>query len=324
MEGNCFAIDVARTKKLKVFDIATEKMYTIQPKSEDILDFAEKVGESTWYVEEGGGFDLLKLLLLDKKCTVYTIPGIRVKEYRGELGLKKEKGETGDETDAKLIGQLAQKNPELFYRYEERDKIVTEISLWTKLRHDVERRMVVQKNQRSAVEDVLKFYSGKFPGAQGIAELLDSEIKGSQRLFDALRRVIAKKVAPHILWQKFLKDINGIGPVIAGDLIVRIRRPERFEFGKGRGKFRLRRLAGMVTKKGNQTFDHRLKGALYQYALGQVRHKNPKLTQFKEEYAKKHPDWTKGNVHNKAMKKLETKFLDQLFGVWKELERNGG
>ncbi len=324
-----FAVDVARTKKLKIFDIATGKMHTIQPQAEKVVAFIEKADKSyPWYMEEGGGFDLLKLLLLDRQHTVYTIPGIRVKEYRDSLGLKKEQGETDDETSAKLIAQLAQKKPELFYRYETGDILVTEISLWCRTRHVVEKQMVAQKLRRSAAKDILEFYSERMPDAKKILSLVDVEIENSQRLFNSLKGVISKKVEQHILWEKALKNVKGVGPIIAGDLIARIRRPGRFENGRGRAKYKLRKLAGMIEKKGNQKFDHGLKRALFHFAESQVRAVgspwNVKLKKFKEEYKVKHPDWTKGNIHNKGMKKIETKFLDWVFGVWRNLENNGG
>ncbi len=137
--------------------------------------------------------------------------------------------------------------------------------------------------------------------------------------FNQYTSELNKLVVEHPIWNGYLKDTKGVGPACAGGLISGIKRASKFG-----SKYSLRHYAGMITKKGNQGFNHSLKRALYFFAEGIIKARTPIWRELydniKTYYANKHPDWIRGKVHNYAIKFTQTKFLDTLYKKMVEVE----
>ena len=99
---------------------------------------------------------------------------------------------------------------------------------------------------------------------------------------------------------------------MAGGLIAGIKRASKYD-----DKYSLPSYEGMITKKGNQGFNHQLKRTLYFFVEGITKGKNKNwkklLDNMKVYYREKHPDWEKGKIASYARKFVETKFLDKLY-----------
>jgi len=281
------------------------KLKTIPPTIEEFKKFLAKIKKPTnFYFEEGGG-DSFKLLARRNDHQVFTIPGKRTKEYREEKGLEK-----SDEADAVVIGMLAKSRPDEFYQFQELDEVTARISIIYKQRLDVEMMMVRAKNQLFALKNRLEIinldgYEKKVIKGK---ELI---IKDIEKDFDRQTRILEKQVKKHPLWMYF-EGVKGVGAAVAGGLIARIKRASRFP-----SKYSLRHYAGMITKKGDQEFDHKLKRALYFFTEGIVKARTPEwrdlYDNMKVYYANKHQDWSKGKVDAYAKKFVQTQFLDKVY-----------
>jgi len=301
-------------KELKVFDLEHGKSKTMTPSVGEFSKFLDKaVGKNSFYFEEGGG-DSFKLLARRQGHQVFTLPGIRTKECREGLNLPKT-----DENDASAMKILIKETPEDFYEFKELDEITARISIIFKERADTEKVMVATKLRLFALKNRLELVNlGGYE--EEAMEKKEAIILALEEDFGLQTKLLKIEVRKHPVWEDYLKGIKGVGPAVAGGLIAGIKRASRFN-----DKYALRKYAGMVTKKGNQKFNHQLKRALYHFSEEIVRQNTPiwrKLyDDMKVYYAEKHPDWKKGKVSNYAKKFIQTKFLGELYSEIKMAER---
>ena len=301
-------------KELKVFDLEGGKSKTMTPSVGEFSKFLDKVGkESSFYFEEGGG-DSYKLLAKRERHQVFTLPGVRTKECLGGLELPKT-----DENDAFAIKLLIEGHPEGFYEFKELDVITARISIIFKERADTEKVMVATKLRLFALKNRLELVN--LDGYEGEAiEKKEAVIRALQEDFELQTKLLKAEVKKHPVWDDYLKGIKGVGPAVAGGLITGIQRASRFT-----DRYALRHYAGMVTKKGNQRFNHQLKRALFHFSEEVIRQNTPIWRKLYDDikiyYGDKHPDWKKGKVNNYAKKFVQTKFLNELFEEMKMVEK---
>ncbi len=301
-----YSIDWATKKELRVYDIKKDKMKKVSPTISEFSKFLSKIKKPTsFYLEEGGG-DSFKLLARRAGHKVFTIPGKKTKEYRDNLGMEK-----SEEVDAIIIGQIAKNNPEQFYQFNEMDALTARISILFKERADTEETLVRQKNRLFALKNRLELIN--LDGyKEKVIEKKEDIIKVLQEEFKLQTKLLGKELAKHPLWIEYLKNIKGVGPAVGAGLIARIKRASRFT-----NKYSLRHFAGMITKKGDQQFDHKLKKTLYFFTEGVIKQRVPVWRELydnmKEFYKTRHSDWSKGKVNNYAKKFVQTKFLDSVF-----------
>jgi len=301
-------------KELKVFNLEKGKSKTMTPSVEEFSKFLDKIeGKNSFYFEEGGG-DSFKLLTRRKGHKVFTLPGIRTKECREGLKLPKT-----DENDAIAMKLLIKEYPEDFYEFKELDETTARVSIIFKERADTEKVMVATKLRLFALKNRLELVN--LDGYEEVAmEKKEAIIQALEEDFELQTKLLQIEVRKHPVWKEYLKGIKGVGPAVAGGLIAGIKRASRFD-----DKYALRKYAGMVTKKGNQKFNHQLKRALFHFSEEIIRQNTPIWRELYDDmkiyYAEKHPDWKKGRVNNYAKKFVQTKFLGELYEEIKMAER---
>ena len=213
---------------------------------------------------------------------------------------------------------MAKENPELFREFALLDIITAKICMLFNIRKDTEENLVRAKNRLFSLNKILELLDlGKSKD-----KLLDKEketIKALSEKFKLQTNELDKLIKKHPIWINYLKDEKGIGAVVAGGLISGIKRASKFD-----DKYSLRHYAGMITKKGNQQFNHQLKRTLYFFIDGIIKARTPiwrgLYDNMKVYYAGKHSDWKKGKVDNYAKKFVQTKFLDGLYKKMVEVE----
>lgn len=258
-----------------------------------------------FYFEEGGG-DSFKLLADKNGYKVFTIPGKLVNDKREESGIEK-----NDENDVKIIFAMVESDLGLFREFALLDIITAKICVLFKIRSDTEQNLVRAKNRLFSLNKRLELLDlGK--DKEKLMEKEREVIKRLEGKFTLQTNSLEKLVEKHSLWINYLKNEKGIGAVVAGGLIAGIKRASRFE-----DKYSLRHYAGMVAKKGDQTFNHNLKRTLYFFIEGIIKARTPiwrdLYDKIKIYYAEKHSDWKKGKIDNYAKKFVQTKFLDELY-----------
>lgn len=305
-----YGVDWAVKKELKIYNIEKGKVKSMPSTLEVFAKFLGKLKEPTnFYFEEGGG-DSFKLQARRAGHEVFTIPGKQIKEYRDEFGLAK-----SDEVDAVLIGKFAKAYPNRFYQFKELDETTARIAILFKGRKDTEETLVREKNRLFALKVRLELIS--LDGhKKKVIKQAEGVIKALQKKFEGNTKLLKLAVKDHPL-NSYFENIKGVGPAVAGGMISSIKRAGRFD-----DKGSLRHYAGMVTKKGDQGFNHDLKRALYFFCVSIIKARTPVWRELydnmKVYYQQKHPDWKKGHINNYAMKFVETKFLDT---VYKEMKK---
>lgn len=309
-----YSIDWAVKKELKVYDIQKDKLKSIPAALEAFAKFLQNKKPTKFYFEEGGG-DTYKLQARRAGHEVFTIPGKQIKNYRDQLGLAK-----GDNADAVIIGRFVQHYPERFYQFQELDDTTARIAILFKERLDTEKTLVRTKNRLFALKLRLELIN--LDGhKEKVIKRKENVIKALEQEFNDQTKLLFREIKKHPL-NSYFEGIKGVGPVTAAGLIATIKRASRFD-----DRYSLRHYAGMVKKKGDQTFSHPLKRALYFFCTSIIKSRTPfwrKLyDNMKIYYKDKHPDWRKGRVNNYAMKFVETKFLDTVFKKMKKIEEEG-
>ncbi|MBA7491158.1 hypothetical protein ES702_01703 [subsurface metagenome] len=307
-----YAVDWATRKEIKVCNTQTGKIKNLPNQIEQWERWLRTLRPSDFYLEEGGG-DSFKLLCRKLGHKVFTVPGIWVKRQREAFGLKKD-----DRVDVVVLSNVVKLQPTLFREFQEDDILIAKVYLVYKGLEKTERTMVQEKNRLFALQKQLELFS-----LDGFEKKLISRqkdlVKSFQRKFETETKLLKRVVHQCPQWKEFFEPIKGCGERTAGGMIGSIKRWDRFP-----NRYHLRSYAGMKKKKGDQNFKHPLKRALYFFAKGIIRIKNKfwyrLYLEMKKYYAKKHPDWKKGQVNNWAMKFIETKFLDQYYNYCK----NGG
>lgn len=316
-----YSVDWAVKKKLIVYNLKTKKLKELGNDIESMMKFAGslKSGDSL-YLEEGGA-DSLKLCAFRQGCSVFTIPGKDVKDYRDELSIEK-----SDKADAVIIGELAKLRPDGWYQFREEDTLTSEIAVLFKERLETEKTMVRAKNQYIALEKRTQFMKID----KGVLDRKKKVIKALDELFTVQTRGLEKRIKPHPLTAELIK-IKGVSTVVIAGLIAGIKRIGRFE-----SKGSLRHYAGMIPRDTKENYPdpkklakaHRyvrpLKRALYFFMDAVIKQRTPEWRELYDEmkkyYAGKHMDWRKGKVDAHAKKFVERKFLDFVYDTWKGLE----
>lgn len=301
-------------KELKIFDLEDGRSKTMTPSIMEFSKFLDKIKkENSFYFEEGGG-DSFKLLARRKGHQVFTLPGIRTKECREDLKLPKT-----DENDAVAMKLLIKEYPEDFYEFKELDETTARVAIIFKERSDNEKVKVATKLRLFALKNRLELINLNGYEKE-IVEKKEAVIEALEEDFELQTKLLEAEVRRHPIWNDYLKGIKGVGPAIAGGLITGIKRASRFD-----DKYALRQYAGMVTKKGNQKFNHQLKKALFYFSEEIIRQNTPIWRKLYDDmkiyYGDKHPDWKKGKINNYAKKFIQTKFLSELYEEMKMVER---
>jgi len=263
-----FSIDWAVKKKFQIYNVAKKKLKSISPTREAYDKFFDKLKDThSFYIEEGGG-DTFKLLALHHGHKVLTTPGKKVHDLREKLELPKT-----DEGDVVIIGILAVEQPQVFYEYQEDDKLVMKIHLlyheYAKVVQDCTRK----KNQLFAFKNRLELLASK-KEVKKIVKKREDTIKAIEKEKIALSRQLTKLLAEHPLWVNLLKDIKGVATVTSAGIIGSVRRFSRFP-----NKYALRKFAGMIQKKDNAEYNRHLKQALYNFIEGIIKKRTPTLAE---------------------------------------------
>ena len=308
-----YAVDWATKKDLAITNDG-KKVKFISATIEGFDKFLNSLNGDKYqfYFEEGGG-DSFKLLADRNGHKVFTTLGKNTDNRREKLGIEKT-----DENDVKIIFDMAKDNPELFREFALLDLITAKICVLFKIRKDTEENLVRAKNRLFALDKRLELLDlGKSKG-----KLLEKEeiyIKALSEKFKLQTNELDKLVKKHPVWENYLKNEKGIGAVVASGLIAGIKRASKYD-----DKYSMRHYAGMITKKGNQQFNHQLKRTLYFFIEGIIKARTPIWRELYDNmkiyYQEKHQDWSKGKVNNYAKKFVQTKFLDKLYNKMLEVE----
>jgi len=299
-----YAVDWAIKKTLRIYDIRKDKLKELKPTIEDFGKFLSKLkNKGPFYFEEGGG-ETFKLMAYRAGHPVYTVPGIKVKNLREELGLNK-----SDEVDAVTLGLLAKNQPGIFYQFEEKEVLDAQIKLAFRVRYATKKNKIREKDRLFALRQKVElmnldgYEKELIIKQEGVVKALEEKFKNDTKVLDKL-------VRKHKYWE-FFKDIKGVGPAIAGGLIGEI------NLRNTPGKYNLCSYAGMKKKKGDQNFNHYLKDALITAAKEFHSHKTPgwknMYDSMKKFYKEKHPDWNEEKVKAYTKKFVATKFLIEFY-----------
>ncbi len=225
----------------------------------------------------------------------------------------KERGSAND-----LVRNSRTGLPSPFYLFQESDADIAEIKILFRAHEDLKREMVREKLKRIAFGMKFKIAQVADDRVKKILFQKDASIVAKEKELEQLKKVLEKKVMQFDVWIKYLKAIKAVDPVIAAGLI-----------GELGGKYfdtdeSLKHYCGMVAKKEFHDYNRFVKGVLYQFAEQVIRQTTPNWRELYDNmkvfYANKHADWSKGKVNNHAKKFIETKFLLEFWGTWKELE----
>lgn len=225
----------------------------------------------------------------------------------------KERGSAND-----LVRNSRTGLPSPFYLFQESDADIAEIKILFRAHEDLKKEMVREKLKRIAFGMKFKIAQVADDRVKKILFQKDASIVAKEKELEQLKKVLEKKVMQFDVWIKYLKAIKAVGPVIAAGLI-----------GELGGKYfdtdeSLKHYCGMVAKKEFHDYNRFVKGVLYQFAEQVIRQTTPNWRELYDNmkvfYANKHADWSKGKVNNYAKKFIETKFLLEFWGTWKELE----
>jgi len=145
--------------------------------------------------------------------------------------------------------------------------------------------------------------------------------------FAEIEQNIAKRIGSivrqHPTW-KWLHQVKGVGPVLAGKLVGLVGPDEAMERRDTVSK--LWAFAGLapgqkLVKGQKASFNRRLKSLMYVIATSMLRAQGKFAEVYysaKEYYAANRPDWTPMHCHMAALRKMEKLFLACLWQVWRE------
>jgi len=308
-----YAVDWATKKDLAITNDG-KKVKFISATIEGFDKFLNSLNGDKYqfYFEEGGG-DSFKLLADRNGHKVFTTLGKNTDNRREKLGIEKT-----DENDVKIIFDMAISNPELFREFALLDLITAKICVLFKIRSDTEQNLVRAKNRLFSLNKRLELLElGK--DKDKLLEREKETIDKLKKQFELQTKTLEKLLKEHPVWNDYLKNEKGIGAVVASGLIAGIKRASKYD-----DKYSMRHYAGMITKKGNQQFNHQLKRTLYFFIEGIIKARTPIWRELYDNmkiyYQEKHQDWSKGKVNNYAKKFVQTKFLDGLYKRMVEVE----
>lgn len=230
---------------------------------------------------------------------------------------------SSSENKAGGVGLVLDENPifqvpTCFYLFKEIDASISELKILFREHEDLKKDMVREKLKRIAFEMKFKIAQVADDRVKKILFNKDASIVAKERELEQIKKVLEKKVKQFDIWNKYLKEIKAVGPVIASGLIGELG-GRHFDSDES-----LKHYAGMVAKKDFYDYNRYVKVILYQFAEGIIKHRTPKWRELYDNmrlfYAKKHADWSKGKVNNYAKKFIETKFLLEFWNKWRGIE----
>jgi hypothetical protein len=307
-----YSVDWAIKKQFQIYNVEKNELTSISPTGEAFEDFFSKIpGLDSFYIEYGGG-DIFKLMALKYGHRVFTILGKKVKEEREKLELPE-----SDENSAKVIGVLAKTHLEEFYEFQESDVLTLKISLLYREYEKIVEDRTQKKNQLFAMKRRLQLLTSEKEVKKMIKKRKDTITALDKEVY-AIQRQLSKLLEEHPLWVGYLKNIKGVGIVIAAGLIGSIGRIKRFHSWDG-----FRHFAGMMPRETSKNYSHHLKKVLYYFVEEIIKNRTPMWRKMyddaKEEYKKKHPDWIKGKIDAYAKKFVQTEFLYSIYKYAKSL-----
>ena len=313
-----YSVDWALRKDFRFYNLSTEKVQNIKNSLEKLEGFLNSLNESTTFLIEQGGGDSFKIMAYRKGHVVLAVPGKRVKEFRDELALDKtelEKQGIADEADAILIGELYKQHPEFFREFSELDKKTAEVKVLFRTYMDLQKDKVREELRRQAFVKKAELLDISKDVLDAILEQKAEVVHRKNKECLKIAKELEKRLSEFDIYQRFLRNVKGIGVIVSAGLISELW-SKTFD-----SKDAVKCYAGMLKKKGNHNYNRYLKVILYQASQGFLKNSNPRRVLYDESrayYEKIHPDWSKGKLHNYALKKVQTKFLLE---VWEQMEQ---
>jgi len=301
-----YSVDWATIKTFQIYNVKTKKLVEIKPTEDAFNEFFNNLpGSHSFYIEEGGA-DTFKLLALKNGQKVYTISGKKIKAIRESLSVEKT-----DENDARIIGKVADEHLEYFHKFNEGDKLTAKIGVLHREYVKIVKDSTQKKNQLLAFENKLALLVSENV-VKKIIDKRKATIKALASEISTINSQLTKLIQKAPIWENYLKDIKGVGPITAAGIIGSVKDITRFP-----NRYSLRHFAGMITKQGNPDYNRHLKQALYNFVEGIIQNRTEPwralYDNMKLFYKGKHEDWTKGKVDNFAKKFVQTKFLDRMY-----------
>lgn len=269
-------------------------------------------------------------------ASVHRIPPFHLKRERGDA-LKKD--------DAVLLATLLASKPQLFYFVKQRDLDLIKVRIATADRRNTQRdRIACAHRVRSrSTGDIFCSDEGLYPQGQfeNMAKMHvanSSVLQALEREEKSITAKLTKAVEGLDVYVEILKQVEGMGPAIAGPILSHIIDIRRFETDS-----KLKAYCGVHVMP-NGSFPRRrrnevanwpgaLRQALYNFGDQCVRRKESKwglyYRQMKVRLREKHPDvvtidgkkkYTNGHIHKMAIWRTLTRFVEWLFKQWWKLE----
>lgn len=303
----------------------------------ELLDIEQKLafldgvtGQDQVFLENGGAGDKFAYGCAKQGAKVFRInPGL-LKNERQDRNLAKEESHW-------LIQVLATEQPERFYPLRETDLAIVELRVWTRgfytvqqnLRIPAELRLLglfrdialVTPREQITAADVEAYCQKQFLDSHVFRGLKEEEKELKKRVESILKGIE--------LYSLVFKPIKGVGPLIAGRIIAEIGDIRRF-----RSEASLKAYAGYHLNGDKQVpkrkagvasnWNPHLKQAVYAFC-DQVNRRpgtswNEMLAKRKELERQKDLEASKGHIHNRAMRYVGQKFLEQIFREWTAYE----
>jgi len=306
---------------------------------------------------EEGGADMQKLKAYRAGHKVLTIPGKKIRDYRVSLNEEKSdekdaeliykyfikegggarenltKGSRKSMPPSSLVFQEYEKEggsakammtkssndklPSSFRLFHELDADIAEVKILFREHEDLKETMVREKNKLFAFSNKYKLANVASNQGEKIIFSKKASIKEKEKQLGIIKLILKDKVKKFPIWKEYLKDIKGVGPVIAAGLIGEIGN-KTFD-----SKESIKHYSGIMPRAEGYNFNRKLKVILFQFIEGVVKHKTPKWREMydsiKAFYADKHEDWSKGKCNNFAKKFVESKFIVEYWKKRKEI-----
>lgn len=246
--------------------------------------------------------------MVDNGITIFRCSPNDVAKYREKHDIEKT-----DENDAQCIYELYQQSPELFYEY-----------LYSQ---DIARLKVLYK-LRMDQQEIRKKAGARSFAVGGEDPYLDKIEKEMQSLEGKTQRQFAKILKKFPIYTEFLKNIEGVGDVVAAGLIIHtgdIRRWPNISC--------LFKNFGLDVQDGKAPKKQKGKAARWNHQARALlvgvlpecwnRRKECYYRQLidaeKTRQAELHPELTKGHVQNRAFRYATKHFLKEFFKKYKEI-----
>lgn len=326
-----YAIDYAPKEATIVIAWESGKPHSIieLKTREEKMEFLEKLTErDALYMELGGGGDRFVIGARRKGAKVFRIPSFRLKQYRQEKNLPKEK-------TAEAIRLLAEEKPNLFYEVQEIDENIAKLRIFSRAYLLVQRKIRIAAKLRldSIYRDLylIEKPTGEVDEETYVKEKIAESLifKGADAIEQEMLDEI-KKILPTIpIYKEVFEKIPGCGPVVAGICIAEIADIRRFPtehalvayagYHVVEGKAAVR-IKGQIANWNNY-----LRHAVWLFTSQTVERLPPdspwkaKLLARKEREKQLHPEFSDGRIAKRARRWLGTKFLRYIWKEWQKL-----